>query len=106
MYTCICDKVAGRITISYKVGKGQECTHVFVMSYKEIQGSSQPSAILHVVMLYQAPPSPSNGQKRDRILSRSLPLRQPIGRQDGGSVQLRQPIGTQDGWGRAANQYM
>jgi hypothetical protein len=57
-------------------------------------------------MLYQAPPSPSNGQKRDRILSRSLPLRQPIGRQDGGSVPLRQPIGTQDGWGRAATQYM
>ena len=43
-------------------------------------------------MLYQAPPSPSNGQTRDRILSRSLPL--------------RQPIGTQDGWGRAATQYM
>jgi hypothetical protein len=52
------------------------------------------------------PPSPSNGQQRDRILSRSLPMRQPIGRQDGGSVPLRQPIGTQDGWGRAANQYM
>ena len=50
------------------------------------------------------PPSPSNGQTRDRILSRSLPLCQPIGRQDGGSVPLRQPIGTQDGVGGAANQ--
>ncbi len=52
------------------------------------------------------PPSPSNGQKHDRIVSRGLPLRQPIGRQDGGSVPLRQPIGTQDGGGRAANQSM
>ena len=52
------------------------------------------------------PPSPSKVQTCDRILSRSLPLRQPIGRQDGGSVPLRQPIGTQDGWGRAATQYM
>jgi hypothetical protein len=50
-----------------------------------------PSAILDIVMLYQAPPSPSNGQTRDGILSRSLPLRQPIGRQDGSSVPLRQP---------------
>jgi hypothetical protein len=47
------------------------------------------------------PLSPSNGQKRDRIVSRSLPLRQPIGRQDGGSVPLRQPIGTQDGGGES-----
>jgi hypothetical protein len=45
------------------------------------------------------PPSPSNGQKRDRVVSRSEPLRQPIGRQDGGSVPLRQPVGTQDGGG-------
>ena len=36
------------------------------------------------------PPSPSKVQTCDRILSRSLPLRQPIGRQDGSSVPPRQ----------------
>jgi hypothetical protein len=39
-------------------------------------------------------------------VSRSLPLRQPIGRQDGGSVPLRQPIGTQDGGGSGKSVYV
>jgi hypothetical protein len=51
-------------------------------------------------------PTPPLSLRQTKMWLRSGPLRQPLGRQDGGSGPLRQPIGRQDGGGSGKSVYI